>query len=92
MAFVTISFYRNCLFFDYIFFSCPFNLSQLNFAWSPITISFSAVSEYGNGGVCLLFVISVTPSKQLEFILLKFISMEPGAIIHEAVISDKLIN
>lgn len=56
------------------------------------TDNFSAASEYGNGGVCLLFVISITPSKQLEFILIKFISMEPGAIIHEAVISDELIN
>lgn len=70
----------------------PLQFSQLNFAWSSVTISFSAVSELGNGGVCLLFVISVTPSKQLEFILIKFISMEPGAMIREAVISDKLIN
>lgn len=70
----------------------PLQFSQLNFAWSSVTISFSAVSELGNGGVCLLFVISVTPSKQLEFILIKFISMEPGAMIHEAVISDELIN
>lgn len=70
----------------------PLQSSQLNFAWSPVTISFSTVSEYGNGGVCLLFVISLIHSKQLEFILIKFISMEPGAIIHEAVISDELIN
>lgn len=64
----------------------------MNFAWSPVTTFFSAFSELGNGGVCLLFVISLTPSKQLESILIKFISIEPGAIIHEAVISEELIN
>lgn len=53
---------------------------------------FSALSKLENGGVCLLFAISLTPSKQLEFILIKFISVEPGAIIHEAVISEELIN
>lgn len=73
----------------------PLQLGQLNslsvFPWSPVT-TFFLCSQLRNGEVCRLFVISLTPSKQLEFILMKFISIEPGAIIHEAVISEELIN
>lgn len=43
-------------------------------------------------GFCLLSVISLTPSKQLEFILIKFISIQPGATVDETVISEELIN
>lgn len=42
--------------------------------------------------MCLPFVISLTPSKQLEFILITLLSKEPGAIIHEAAISEELVN